>query len=379
MSLNLVEFADAYYHPIERTRSLRKAPLSSRLAETYKEKDWKWGNSFLSTSWWQVAMKSEAFIALLSRYGMNEASIQRSELMIVTHDDGHAHNLMILDPTFSASAPVAIQGIDLSRDDFERSWAKWRASSERYINGQVSVSANRFTSLQRYQDTLDELGADELYQIGDEMGFQILISKLPEQVYTHTKTEIASAAIGVSPRPGTAPTSTVGAAVIDKSGRSGVTICLHAIEDAIGKSNIQIGKTLVEIGGEIGIVQSVDPLSDSCFVEVDLSSKYKFTSAEPLAGKSPRNEDGKFSGLASGAGQTAFVQSWSPDIPIYEPRSQLKVFTDAVTNPGDSGAPLLDSDGHIIGFSFYRTMINKEPSFSCWIWADSVFQSHNLI
>ena len=60
------------------------------------------------------------------------------------------------------------------------------------------------------------------------------------------------------------------------------------------------------------------------------------------------------------------------------PNSQLKVLTRADTNPGDSGAALLDSQDQVLGFAFYRTGLGAPIEFSAWIWAETVFNAHGL-
>jgi S1-C subfamily serine protease len=85
-----------------------------------------------------------------------------------------------------------------------------------------------------------------------------------------------------------------------------------------------------------------------------------------------------FHGITSGFKQT-IITGWSPDIPFVLPYSQLKVLTAPETNPGDSGAALIDRDGKVTGFSFFRTAINQQPEYSSWIWADSVYKAHNLL
>ncbi|MBO9573867.1 MAG: hypothetical protein J7497_16895, partial [Chitinophagaceae bacterium] len=97
-----------------------------------------------------------------------------------------------------------------------------------------------------------------------------------------------------------------------------------------------------------------------------------------LSGKTPRQyEKAFFEGFKSGPMYTT-INGWSPDLPFVTRYNQLKVYTGPITNPGDSGCALKDSDGNVCGFAFERSGINVNPQLSSWIWAESVFKFHNL-
>lgn len=71
-------------------------------------------------------------------------------------------------------------------------------------------------------------------------------------------------------------------------------------------------------------------------------------------------------------------EAWRSTILTPKPQIQRTFWTQPATDIGDSGAPLLDNDGTVLGFSFSRSGIYDNPQYSNWIWADSVFQIHNL-
>jgi hypothetical protein len=95
-------------------------------------------------------------------------------------------------------------------------------------------------------------------------------------------------------------------------------------------------------------------------------------------GVSPRaNERASFEGKASGP-RVATIVGWDLSIFSNVRSNQRKVLTNPSTEPGDSGAALVDTVDNIIGFSFFRTGIGEQIEFSAWIWADSVYQAHGL-
>lgn len=377
--MDLLDFANEYLYTSEYKSRFIYERLELFPIYNYF-RDEKSARSYLNTIWWQVFIRSNEYYELLRKVGLRRSFLNRLEIMIINHGrEKEDYNLMIFDPLFSGTSPMAIQEINFGRSAFRQSW--YRLNNDLNLNfldqDQAQEGSESKYNLKKYLEIFNSMGEESLFYFGEQKNFKILIARKPKQEFTASSSGIFPSPLGVSPVLGGAPTSTVGAWVEDKAGRKGVTICLHAISDVIGLKNIHEGKTQVEIDNIVGTIQSLDPFSDSCFVEIDLPNVRD--NARPLQGKSPRNEMAHFSGIKSGSNIKAYVQGWSPDIPIFMPNSQLKVYTSAVTNPGDSGASLIDSEGNIIGFSFYRTQVNTQPSFSCWIWADSVFQIHNLI
>jgi hypothetical protein len=68
------------------------------------------------------------------------------------------------------------------------------------------------------------------------------------------------------------------------------------------------------------------------------------------------------------------VQAQDPGLTHFSPTSQSRVYTPAVTNPGDSGAALVEeSTDLVIGFAKDRTEAGASIEWSSWVWADSVF------
>jgi hypothetical protein len=73
------------------------------------------------------------------------------------------------------------------------------------------------------------------------------------------------------------------------------------------------------------------------------------------------------------------IQSHDPGVWWYSPIRQPRVYTPAVTNPGDSGAALIeDSSDLVAGFAHERTEAGAQLEWSSWIWADAVFTALNV-
>jgi hypothetical protein len=227
--------------------------------------------------------------------------------------------------------------------------------------------------IQSLFDIISATGPELPIELNELMQLSVVVAPHPRTV----STSVPLMPTGVSPRLGGSTAGTVGVIATDTYGRMGVTTSLHVLTEA-GLTVIP-DVTSVWVNGVEGVVRSVDSFSDSCFVEIDPSvcAAGPRGNYGPLSGKSPRqHEHMTYEGMSSRG--EAVVASWSSDIPFVFRENQLKVLTDPVTDTGDSGAALYDSEDRVVGFSFYRTGIGDVPEFSAWIWADSVYSVHGL-
>lgn len=163
----------------------------------------------------------------------------------------------------------------------------------------------------------------------------------------------------------------------NSQGIFGATICLHSFPNMLA----EVGKTKVIINGINGTVISVHNISDSCFVQLEASESQitdLLPAKGPLYGTTPREFERCNFVNKEGNQTDTNVIGWSPDLGYFDIYNQVKVLTNPITNPGDSGSALIDTSGNVLGFSFYRTEINAVKEFSAWIWAASVFKAHNL-
>jgi len=378
--MNLQDYANEYLGNSKELESMerqikKKNSIFSKFASLFKQSLISLNPSFfseslISTVCWQTIIASSGFNELLLSNGASPAALNKNNYIVVGHDDNneHIHNLIVFDPIYSKAQPTTIE-IILSDIDLEDSWLRLRS-----IFKYDKKPYNTFTSAIIKSTTINYL---------KQRRFKVLLTKSPSIMPTSNglssdPINVSSIPLGLSPFVGASPNSTVGVFASDILGRKGVTICWHALSKDI--SLIVQDETIVEVNGQIGTIRSIDHISDSCFVELHepLNLNEPIRVNGPLSGVSPRsNEIAYFCGLKSNKKSTKII-GWSLDLPLVQPFSQLKVFTTPETNPGDSGAALIDSSGNVIGFAFYRTGIGEEPGFSAWIWADSVFQFHNL-
>lgn len=170
-------------------------------------------------------------------------------------------------------------------------------------------------------------------------------------------------------------TGTVGVLASNALGQTVVTVAAHTVDPT--SVNATVGTGQGEIIGH-------DPLSDSCIVKVSPAQAAAFTGKSitgPRKQPPPNYMQVEFDGHASGSVRANIISA-SPEIGLGIPGLQLRVLTNPVTNPGDSGAALVSADGastgELIGFSLARTGYGSPVEYSVWIWADSVFSTHNL-
>lgn len=321
----------------------------------------------LATLFWQIAQASPGYEKVLKDLGVSGGPVAPPETILLPRGpaDRTRYDLLILDPAFG-STPIE-QALNISHDEFLQGYQAWQ---ERRLFELDRAVSRDLSAQQRDHRLIRAVPSHFAAKAAWSHSFAVLAAALPPVEYTTVPPKVW----GVADAPGKVANSTAGAVVRDAKGRPGVTAALHAIN---GKTTALCIGNAVKVDGRAGTVGSADLVSDSCFIELDpLPSKPK-TTAGPLSGVSPRQyETASFEGLKSGSTQ-AVVQGWSSDIPLVMSNNQLKVFTDNVANPGDSGAALQDKNGNILGFCFYRSN-TKPPYYSAWIWADSVFTALSL-
>jgi hypothetical protein len=300
----------------------------------------------VATSFWQAFISSPTFSLFLQRAGASPTALVRGEAFVVRHGtDWPRHDLIVFDPDFAGSKPAVLE-IKPRMEDLSIGWEQFRIR-RRLVDPKFQIFGGAAT---------EALGAHP---------FALIVTKPPRKLFTHCP----NPAWEVSSPNAPGESSTAGVLARNNAGKEGVTVSNHAIK----------GAAQVTVNGWPGTVLSSDAISDSCFVEVPgMAVPAVRTVKGFLKDVTPRQyETVHFDGFKSGTRSTT-VTAWSPDLVYVRPYSQLKVLTQPDTNPGDSGAALIDSTDHIIGFAFYRTGFGEIPEYSAWIWAHSVFEAHKL-
>jgi Right handed beta helix region len=302
----------------------------------------------IGTLFWRALMASRQFDDVLREAGASDAARLRPDVVVVPHAGGTRFDLVVLDPLFAGGEPSGMP-LEPDVDDLVEGWRRIVSSAGSGERGSRSMHLSL---------------TDVLPEIARATTFHVAVAASPELVLTNA----------ISPpwpvgEEDEEATSTSGVVAIDALGRTGVTVADHAVR----------GRQQVMVNGHLGTVVSSDPISDSGFVEVEIEEVTAARGARgPLSGVSPRQmEVAEFDGIRSGRTSTR-VTGWDPTILTTESFIQTKIVTEPVTLPGDSGAALVDGDGHVLGFAFYTTGLNAQPAHSGWIWAESVYRAHGL-
>lgn len=303
----------------------------------------------IANTFWQSYVNSFAFFRELEQLGTDPAAVQRAEILVVTHGV-ERFSLLLTDPNLEIGQ-VRSFVMQASRDELQQGW------------GQAFVSkASSFPRAQRRGiPGLPFLAPPEtLYEIYKSQPFTVVVSGPMEEEYLFVPSPCAQVTVS-------AGTSTAGVYVRDSLGRVGVTAALHAVSTG----------GAVTVDGLAGKVISTDFNTDSCFIEVPGIVPGGKKSSGPLR-LSPRlHENVTFEGYSTPSG-SARVVAWNYELPYIDPNLQQTVRTDLITARGDSGAALLDSTDHVVGFAYSRSAPSIPQAYSSWIWADAVFQVHGL-
>jgi hypothetical protein len=91
-------------------------------------------------------------------------------------------------------------------------------------------------------------------------------------------------------------------------------------------------------------------------------------------GSARQDDHFSFEGITSGV-TGAHVIAWEIGILGRDRRRGSRVYTTPETVPGDSGAALVDSADHIVGFATGRSIFGAPIEYSAWVWADHVLHA----
>ena len=307
---------------------------------------------FLATLFWRCYLESTAFTLTMHMLKASRAAMREKEAYVVRHGAGGTrYDLVILDPDFTHAEPVARQ-VKPSRVDIRDGWRKvTRSGSMQWDTPWGPLD------LTMAPDAVDELM--RVHEVG------VVVAPKPTVVNTGCprpawKVETDMDKVG-----------TAGAVVTDGDGRPGVTVAMHTVSRA----------SEVRVDGRQGKVVTKDEVTDSAFVHIPnlTPPRQRVGLAGPLTHMAPAEaEEVSFDGIGSGATRPTLV-GWQPT--ILTPDSSLannRILTTPETEAGDSGAGLVDSRDHILGFASHRSAPGSVSEFSAWVWAHHVFRNLNL-
>jgi hypothetical protein len=351
------DFADDFLGGEPGVNLSSAGPAANEIA--YATKSETHASPLIATVLWRAFLEGGGLQEFRSTYAdqLPESAVVQ-DLFVIRHPlrgGEPRHDLLLL-----VDGEVDARGIfvDLKAPVLEAGWERLRE--------ELGAEAEPGSALSLLSQTPEPLvEASRVQQFG------VIICQAPEMVMT----SVPSPAVTLRSRDDAESNfSTCGLVVERSDGVRGVTAALHALNGGSASPGVEIA-----VGHVQGVVRSVDPISDSCFIEVyDLHEIAKTAVNGILSGVTPRNwAEARFEGGTSGQSRT-FVTGWSPELPLLTPRMQLRVLTEPDTVPGDSGAALLDDDDRVLGLAFERTGYDQRPPFSSWIWAEAVLRVHDL-
>ncbi len=370
---------ERFYHMVHEEYGLDEAQLESLIA----------------TFFWQIVGASPIYPRTLYQAGASPAAPTQAETIVVAHGGGDVmrYDLMVFDPGMREDESASTT-LEISTTELRQGWSQWRdlrsaqyemaLAQVRRRGRQAESLFERYANFMRLVDYVEPGFAVEAYRAKP---FGIVITSPPTLEATGGAGHVCNADIhcpnsvwGVRCQSSGQDSSTVGVVATNKQGIQGVTVALHDLQKSLG--TVRAHHTQIEVNGSSGSVFSIDDLyySDSCFVELPAFTAVNLLRVDGvLCNALPRGQaDVTFEGLVSGRVDT-HVDAWSPDAPIVFPHSQLKLYTPAVTERGDSGAALIDkNENTLLGFAWWRTGVKEKAQFSVWSWADCVFLAHDL-
>lgn len=330
----------------------------------------------VATFFWDILSKTNYYNSFLNEE-LNVNTKNVDDIIVVRHGDGQ-YSLLVLVKGYTGEVTVTNSN-KCPRGDIIKAYEQWKALNNEALNSmEYNLAENfgfqaeaRISSFRDLSFMLRSVTPEFIFSIFSVANMNIMVSRSPEKIIT-TENWTASPFHSVVPAKGMKPNSTAGIYATNNKGIFGVTVCLHSIDKP--RKNKE-----VEINGVPGKVISIDKISDSCFVAIPKEFKINnlLSCNGPLQILPKKNEIATFEGLTSGP-KTALVDQWNPELLSPISQNQRAIYTNAVTDRGDSGAVLINEEGMAMGFSFLRSGIDEEPGYSKWIWANSVFQIHNL-
>jgi hypothetical protein len=351
----------------------------------------------VASFFWEIITQTNFYDFYFEQYarGQNKNDIRS---LVVNHGEkGHGerqYSMLVLIPDLPFDTHYIVPVNDIPNSEIQLAFDKWVNINNRLLSDlrrsfrYYSIDNRKipedFDHIFRIFDGVDP---DFVYGILQKISMNIVFNRAPKEELTTALLKSDSFHKVINGNGEYSTAGIYGICEIDDNGKRkdifGVTICRHALlekaKGSLGKINML--KHNVEVNGIPGRVISEDIVSDSCFVSLDPTQVSRTVPClGPLRILPDPNKELYFEGASSGGKKKTKINPLAWDNNILTPNAlvQRRISTPPVTDPGDSGAALFNDEGNVIGFAFARTGFNESPEYSSWIWADSVFQIHNL-
>ena len=367
---------DRYY---QGGQSRRRAPLaeagpaSQRIARAARRPEM--AELALASLFWWCYVQTDDF-----RLDTRHIGEQGQRQIVVRHGD-EAYDLLVLTPDAAEAYGVRIGSQDVSH----AITLDPPGQGLRSDRGLLSAVALREGG--RMRGMLARAGIDmdvrsvviAVREVAERGYFQMVIAPQPPETLTQAvATARSPQASFVAPVPALAvtlpgvprPVATAGIIGSNVTGDLLAVTARHALDTVADKDEVFVG------GAPARIIRT-NGLTDSCLLSVSCRAGVGAGHAGPLLFPPAEHRPAIFDGAASGHKQT-MIRAYDRSVLDTSLYLSSKIYTDPDTIPGDSGAALIDSDDHIVGFAVSRTPLGAPLEFSTWAWAAQVLTAHGL-
>lgn len=276
----------------------------------------------------------------------------RIPMLVVPHHD-QRYDLLMFDPAMSEDDAPVVVPVDMPflvrrtrRSSASRAWLP-ETGDFRYV---VRTSRG-------WQSFLDE--AVEFAAQARE--YAVLIAPMPAFVPL-------AGCLAVSAADDPAAIGTIGVAAIGSAGTRVLTTARH----------VTAGHERLRVDGQPTRVMADDAVIDCAVLQAPDDVAESVPAGGSLLTFSPRaHEPATFSGASSGPTKTV-VRAFDHTLLNPGRLTAVRVYTDADTRHGDSGAALFDADHRLMGFCCERTAFGATVECTTWIWAPQVVDMMKL-
>lgn len=307
--------------------------------------------STIATFFWRSFLSSRLYPYMLRKLGASPKALAEARVVLVPRDQDYRYDLLVFDPGWSSARKpeaIAVGPNLLMPTDLDPGAHK---------------AARQGVPLAIGVDYLDVVR--EVVRSAPDP-FTLVLAPQPSSELL----SCPSPAVHVDDLAGQDSTAGVIVECQQSAGTYGVTAALHGIA---GPSAV------VHVDGQQGTVQRIDAVTDAAFISLPTKPNHPVTTCQGImSGVLPRGQEGaSFEGQTSGQRSTV-ICGWDPQLPNPSRHRQGLIYTRRDSQPGDSGAALVTSDGWIVGFAFERSLPNEVPAQCSWIWAASAMAALNV-
>jgi hypothetical protein len=313
--------------------------------------------SFLAGVFWWLFTKSQAYLDTASRLGAGT----NARPVVVRHAEGTRFDLLLLDPQHGDDDWSAVR-----LDPFQTSFGM--ASPD--------VSEERLSGVLRRAELADAVAPATLLESARELAassqFGVAVVTAPEEIPTCA----VWPAVGVHAVNEDEPVATLGAYFGDEDAMATDTCIATTVDHALANG----WQGLTVDGAPLDIIGRHYE-SDSCVLRVKttlLDGRQRSGLRGPLLTVPTQLRPASFYGAKSGLTEVHFL-NWDPSIVDPSADEVVRVYTEADTRVGDSGAALIDENDFIVGFARGRTGSKAIIHYSYWTYALTVYLAHGLL